>query len=254
MYQMVIADDDFATRKGLASIIDWKRLGFEVVESFEDGWDVIEYMKEHSIDVVFTDVEMYEVSGLEVARWMLENRPDVIAVIVSGYREFDYVKEALSANVFDYILKPLKPEEIENTFRKIRKKLDVEKNKEVDMKLREPEEELLLLPERERAIERAKEYIEKHMNGELSVEKVADSVCMSRSHFAREFKQVTGDSVMDYVIKRRMTRAEALLRKGETSQKKIALMVGYSDLKYFQRSFKKYTGYTVKEYQRLLRC
>lgn len=250
MYQLIIADDEFAIRNGIATNIAWKELGFEVAGRFEDGRDVIRYLEKNSVDVVFTDVEMYEVSGLEVASWVAENRPHVIVVIISGYKEFDYVKEAMSANVFDYILKPLNPEEIQRVFLKIRKKLDEERPQYCIVEENGEGDEKQLSPEK--LVEYAKEYIESHISEELTVEVIADKVYMSRSHFAREFKRLTGDSVMDYVIRRRMERAISILRNGEHSQQKVAEAVGYEDLKYFQRSFKKYTGHTIKEYQRLL--
>lgn len=249
MYRLVIADDEFAIRNGLATSIAWKELGFEVVGRFEDGRDVIKYLEKNPVDVVFTDVEMYEVSGLEVAAWVEAHCPQVIVVIISGYREFDYVRQALSVNVQDYILKPLNPEEIENVFRKVRRKL--EENRPKQRIIGEQTEEKEELPP-EKLVEHAREYIESHIAEDLSVEAIAGKVYLSRSHFAREFKRLTGESVMDYVIKRRMERAIAMMRNGEESQKKIAAAVGYDDLKYFQRSFKKYTGHTVKEYQRLL--
>ena len=95
MYRLVIADDEFTIRNGLAQIVNWRELGFEVKGRFEDGSDVIAYLKTHEADVIFTDVEMYEVSGLEVAKWVAEHCPGVIVVVISGYKEFDYVKEAL---------------------------------------------------------------------------------------------------------------------------------------------------------------
>lgn len=203
--------------------------------------------------MIFTDVEMYEISGLEVAKWVADNCPGVIVVVISGYKEFDYVKEALKVNVFDYILKPINPKEIEQVFMKIRQKLDGERAKE-KKPVKQSKEEARILLSPENMVKNAREYIESHIAEDLSVEKIADSVALSRSHFAREFKRLTGDSVMDYVIKVRMKHAVAMICGGETSQSKIASAVGYSDLKYFQRSFKKHTGYTVKEYQRLLHC
>lgn len=250
MYRLVIADDEIYIRNGLAQMIDWKTLGFELADMFEDGKELIEYVEKQDVDVVFTDVEMFEVSGLEVAGWIALNRPDIMVVMLSGYKEFDYVKEAIAANVFDYILKPINPEEIVRVFGKIKERLDGKVKAEQPEK--QDREELQLQLSAEDIIEKAKGYIEKHIAEELSVEVIAESIYLSRSHFAREFKRCTGDSVMDYVIKKRMELAIELIKNGERSQKKISSSVGYVDLKYFQRSFKKYTGYTVKEYQRLL--
>lgn len=251
MYRLIIADDEFTIRNGLTRIIRWNDIGFEIVGRFEDGKDVISYVEQHDVDVIFSDVEMFEISGLEVARWIAINRPSVTVVLLSGYKEFDYVKEALVTNVFDYILKPVNPEEVEKVFRKVREKLDKEGRTDVEGYLLQAEQVKGQLSI-ENIIEKAKIYIEKHICEELSVETIAESVFLSRSHFAREFKRLTGDSVMDYVIQKRMNLAISLIKEGEQSQKKIAFSVGYSDLKYFQRSFKKHTGYTIKEYYRLL--
>jgi len=250
MYRLVIADDEFTIRNGLTQIVNWRELGFEVKGRFEDGSDVIAYMETHEVDVIFTDVEMYEVSGLDVARWVAEHRPGVVVVMISGYKEFDYVKEALKVNVFDYILKPINPKEIETVFTNLCRKLDNERGRKNSVNQSPEEAEALLTSEN--AVKKAKEYIDRHLGDDLSVEKIADKVALSRSHFAREFKRITGATVMDYVIDVRMKRAVEMICDGETSQSKIAAAVGYYDLKYFQRSFKKYTGYTVKEYRRLL--
>lgn len=251
MYRLIIADDEFAIRSGLARMIPWNDLGFELTGRFEDGKEVIAYVEQHDVDVIFSDVKMFEVSGLDVAKWIAQNKPEVTVILLSGYKEFDYVKEALVTNVFDYILKPINPEEIVRVFQKVKEKLDKEykdTNKLPILNIEQPRELLSI----ENTIERAKAYIQKHISEDLSVEKIAESCYLSRSHFAREFKRCTGDSVMDYVIQKRMELAVSLMKQGEKSQKKIASSVGYSDLKYFQRSFKKHTGCTVKEYQRLL--
>lgn len=247
MYRLVIADDEITIRSGLARMIDWKAIGFEIEASLEDGKDAIAYVENHEVDVIFTDVEMYEVSGIEVAKWVAENRPHIVVVMISGYKEFDYVKGALSFGVFDYILKPIDPEEIVRVFARIKTKLDSSGRRKKNLT---GEETALLTPER--CIEKAQEYIQKHISEELTVETIAQSIYMSRSYFAKEFRRCTGDSVMDYIIKKRMELAIEMMRSGETSQKKISEQVGYTDIKYFQRSFKKHTGYTVKEYIRLL--
>ena len=248
MYRLLIADDEITIRSGLTRMIDWNTIGFEIAANLEDGKDVISYVEDHEIDVIFTDVEMFEVSGIEVAKWVAENRPDIIVVMISGYKEFDYVKGALSFGVFDYILKPIDPDEIVKVFTRVRNKLDGSGRKKKAISNEEP----AALPTPEKCVEKAQEYIREHISEELTVEGIAQSVFMSRSYFAKEFRRCTGDSVMDYIIRKRMELAIEMMREGETSQKKISERVGYGDIKYFQRSFKKHTGYTVKEYIRLL--
>ena len=130
MYRLIIADDEVNIRRGLVQHISWEDMGFCVVDQFEDGKDVINYMMTNKeVDVILTDVQMFEVSGLEVAKWISEHNPLIKVVILSGYKEFDYVKEALGANVCDYLLKPLQKEELEKVFQKIKRELDEKKDK-----------------------------------------------------------------------------------------------------------------------------
>ena len=99
----------------------------------------------------------------------------------------------------------------------------------------------------------AQRYIEEHLSESFGVEDVAASVFLSSSHFSREFKSHTGESVMDYVIRIRMERAMDMIRQGAGNVAQIGSAVGYTDVKYYLRSFKKYTGFTVKEYRKLVR-
>ena len=98
---------------------------------------------------------------------------------------------------------------------------------------------------------RAKAYIEEHISEDFGLNDVISSMYVGRSKFTEEFKKETGENFIDYVIRRRMETAMELIKSGTYSSAKLAQAVGYSDLKYFQKSFKKYTGYSVKEYQRL---
>ena len=101
-------------------------------------------------------------------------------------------------------------------------------------------------------VARAKEYINQHLAEDFGVETLAAHAYLNRTYFSKEFKNQTGVSVMDYIIQRRMERATELIKEGQLSTEKIAGLVGYRDVKYFQRSFKKFIGYTVREYRNLL--
>ena len=105
----------------------------------------------------------------------------------------------------------------------------------------------------DRVIIKAKQYINRHLSENFSVEDVARSVYLSSSYFSREFKNRTGENAIDYVIRCRMEKAVELAKSGLYSSNEIGAMVGYSDKKYFSRSFKKYTGRTVEEYQKSYR-
>ena len=84
MYQLVVADDDPIIRRSLETRYDWAAMGFEVTGAFSDGSDVIEYLKTHRADAVLTDIVMFEVSGVEVSRYVRESCPDCAVIFLSG--------------------------------------------------------------------------------------------------------------------------------------------------------------------------
>ena len=68
LYKVAVADDESMIRRGICNFIDWKRMGYQIVADFEDGKELLEYVRHHEVDVVMTDIRMAEVGGLEVAK------------------------------------------------------------------------------------------------------------------------------------------------------------------------------------------
>lgn len=124
MYQLVIVDDEYTIRDGMCNYIDWESMGFTVAADFEDGKETIEYLKEHPVDVVLTDIEMAEVSGLELAKYIKESQLPCRVIILSGYREFEYARKAIEYDVEHYILKPIRMDELQSVFANVKEKLD----------------------------------------------------------------------------------------------------------------------------------
>lgn len=124
MYRLVVVDDEQTIRRGMCNYIDWNAMGFEVAADFEDGKETIEYIENHPVDVVLTDIEMAEVSGLELARYIWQEKLPIKVVILSGYKEFEYARKAIEYDVEHYLLKPIRMDEMQQVFSKIRTQLD----------------------------------------------------------------------------------------------------------------------------------
>ncbi|MBP1990746.1 response regulator transcription factor [Paenibacillus eucommiae] len=125
-YRLIIADDEEHIREGLNDLVDWAKLGFQVVAKLEDGRDIINWIQLQPADVILTDIKMSSVSGLEVACHVYERRLPTKIVLISGYQEFELAKQAVSYNVVDYLLKPTKLDEISRVFTEVKRKLDEE--------------------------------------------------------------------------------------------------------------------------------
>ena len=128
-YRLIIADDEAAVRQGLVSIVDWAALGFIVTGVFTDGQEAIAYMSENPVDAALCDIVMKKTSGLDVADWMLKNRPDTPLVLLSAYEDFKLAQRAVSLRVHRYLTKPTQIDEMTSVFRGIAALLDERKQR-----------------------------------------------------------------------------------------------------------------------------
>ena len=266
-------------------------------------------MENHPVDLVFTDIDMPEMNGLELMKICKENYPETDFVIFSVYEDFSFARQALRLGALDYISKiEFDPEEcdaimkkiVENYQNKRREKAERNLRTEEDWegenvrKLKEEfqsgrwifdEDELEKMSEQisERdkipAFEtmpellnwihswlqnkylnsssktddislciRAVQYIQEHVTESVRAEAAADAVGMSRGYFSTKFREVTGETFHNCVIRYKMKTAAQEIRKGEKSMTEIALELGYDNFYYFSKLFRKEYGCTPGEF------
>lgn len=124
MYKVLIVDDEKYVISLIEKLIDWKKLGMEVVGSAGDGMKGVELVEELKPDILIADVKMPGFDGISLVKRVREIDRDIKFIIISGHKKFEYAKSVMKYNVEDYILKPIDKEELEGILQKIRKELD----------------------------------------------------------------------------------------------------------------------------------
>ena len=124
MYRLIIADDEKLILDGLTTCVDWDKLGFEIIATCSDGEQVIDYLDSVPVDVVLTDIRLGYVTGIDIAKYIKEAHLPCKVVFISAYKEFEYALQGIQYGVEDYILKPTKVSDLEQTFCKVKQRLD----------------------------------------------------------------------------------------------------------------------------------
>jgi two-component system response regulator YesN len=125
MYSLLIAEDEPSMRKWLTCKVDWNSLGFKVVAVAVDGQEAWEMLQNESgFQVLLTDIRMPIMDGLELVRKTKEAGLGCDVVILSGYGDFDYAREAIRNGVASYLLKPITQDKINECFVELRARLD----------------------------------------------------------------------------------------------------------------------------------
>lgn len=127
MYKLMIVDDEQSIREGIANGIPWNDWGFEVIAQAEDGAEALELISENKPDVILSDIRMPKVDGVELMQTVNKKYPDIKMIILSGYNDFEYLNTAIKNNVVEYLLKPTDIDEFEETFKRIKQKIDDER-------------------------------------------------------------------------------------------------------------------------------
>lgn len=116
--KILIIDDEPPVRESIRLLIPWDRYGVQEVMEACSGMEAIEIMQREKPQIVFTDIRMPGMDGIEVLKWIREHDERMKVVIISGYNDFHYVRSALKFGSFDYILKPIDEEELTEVFEK----------------------------------------------------------------------------------------------------------------------------------------
>jgi len=132
MYKVVLVDDEQLIIKGLANMGLWDELGLKVVGQFNDGTDALNYIRFNDVDILITDIRMPELSGLELVRAVNMEKPEVMSLILSGFDDFDYIKEGITLGIENYLLKPVSKDELYVTLNASILKLENERRKQLE--------------------------------------------------------------------------------------------------------------------------
>ena len=118
MYNILIVDDEKIERTGIRMLLQRMPEEFEIREA-SNGVEALRMLREETADMVLTDIKMPQMDGIELIEKIREYGSQMPIAIFSGYGEFDYAQKAIRNGVSNYILKPVKPQEFEETIRKI---------------------------------------------------------------------------------------------------------------------------------------
>lgn len=131
MYSLLIVDDEPLTREYMRLNVPLIHSGWTVAGEAEDGAGALEFLEEKKVDLVITDIKMPVMDGLELCRRISQKHPGLKIVILSGYDDFAYAREALLYGVNAYLLKPIVKEDLKDALDDISKKLLTLKNEEL---------------------------------------------------------------------------------------------------------------------------
>lgn len=254
--RLLIADDELVLRRGLLSL-DWDSIGISEVFSASNGIEAKELLLSTAIDIVIFDIRMPGLTGLELAAMVKEYSLDTAVILLTGFSEFEYAREAMKNQVYEYLLKPFRPRDILAAVEDVKNRL--ERDRYQRKVIREYEDKAGMsdtvsqvknrFPKAsgmvcEILMDMAREY-----DSPLTLSELSKRRHFSVNYISKKIKQETGYSFIDLLSAMRLTNAARFLTEGEKVNQ-AAIKAGFNDQRYFSQVFRKAFATSPSEFKR----
>ena len=130
MLKIFLVEDEMIMREGIKKNIDWEKENFSFVGDAADGELAYPLIIQKKPDILITDIKMPFMDGLELSRLVKAELPDIKIIVLSGYDEFDYAKEAIDIGIAEYLLKPVTSAKLLETLHRVQKTILEQREKE----------------------------------------------------------------------------------------------------------------------------
>lgn len=244
MYKVFLADDEMWISFTLKKLIDRSGLPFQVIGEANNGVTALEEIEDKKPDVLFTDIRMPGLNGLELLEEISEKNLSVNVVLISGYAEFEYAQSALRLGGFDYLLKPVEQKHLNAVLMRL---LTALQNENGNTEAEQPEE--LINPTMMMQI--IKE-IKQNYTHNVTLSGLSEKYGISMGYLSSQLKSELGQSFSEYITSKRIQKAKELLADETLSIEAITELTGYNDYFYFTKVFKKITGISPSKYRKYM--
>ncbi len=246
---ILVVDDDSAIGEAMASALGRQ---YQVRLAYT-GAEAIDAISETTFDLIFLDYRLPDLLGTDLLKLIKRFFPATLVVLITGQGSEEVAVAALQAGARDYLRKPFSLPELEARVASLLALRREGRERRQDPYLHFPEP----APgrpdpdaDRSRSVFRAIQFVEAHLDARLTLETVARIAGMSKFHFCRRFKAVTGLSFQAFLTQKRIARAKELLRGDGVRIGNVARAVGFGDLTHFGRVFRKLEHVLPSEFRK----
>ena len=235
-YKYIVVEDEDLICQNIIKKINSLDLNLKLAGAADDGEKALMLIDKEIPNIVLTDIKMPIMDGLMLSKELYFAYPSIQIIIISGYNEFDYARQAIKFGVSDFLLKPLDSAELHSSLLKAIAQLDANKSKLL------LDNDITQTMSKSDVANYVEVFIKENYKNNISLNELADSLGFSSDYISKVFKKEKNIAPIKFITKLRIYEAKTLLTTTNLDILTISQAIGYTDQFYFSRVFKAQVG------------
>lgn len=242
MYSLLLVDDDALLVDTLKDLFHWEKYDISPPMIAHSCASAQEIFKEHPVDILICDIEMFGHTGFELLEWVRKNYRETVSSFLTCHARFEYAQRAIDLGAHSYLLKPICDADLEKLLIS-----SIEKIKEREAA--GPKN----IQKYSAVVQSAVDYIRQHLGESLTRADISQELFISESQLSKAFNKETGVSISEFITLERLSRAKILLAETNQNITQICMETGFHYSAYFTKIFREAEGMTPNQYRQKLR-
>jgi two-component system response regulator YesN len=248
MYKVLLVEPDTRSMEMLQAMMDWSQIGFELDVYSGNPADAIPLLDRSRFSLILIGMNDAHREALFLCDH-IRKQSRVPIIFVGGSNDFQLARKALFYQVNDYLPNPVSTVELMDSLLTIKRELDFlnDDNKALSFFSDGLEDEPA-----GNIIEKVKEFIDESLNQNITLKHISNVLHFNCSYLGQKFKYHENMTFNEYLLQQRMEKAKMLLENTEMKVYEVANEVGYTEMDWFYKKFKAYTGVSANEYRKMI--
>lgn len=251
VYKMLLVDSDHHAKEWMKRMLDRHQAEFELESHAAAAVEAMSMLSAQDHQLVLINMRGSEEEGLRLCGRIRE-KSRVPIVLIGGRNEFQFARKALFYQVNDYLPDPVSPEEFVASLENVKRELDTalfSRNQPIPWAKNVQQAAAASSAD---IIDKVKAYVEEALHENITLKEISHIFHFNYSYLGQKFKVQEKMTFKEYLLQQRMEKAKFLLENTDMKVYEIANEVGYTEMDWFYKKFKTYTGVSANKYRKTL--
>ncbi|MBD3919909.1 helix-turn-helix domain-containing protein [Paenibacillus sp. PR3] len=253
MYKVLLVDAAQQSKDTTIGLLAWRELGFSLDDYVSTRTEAMSMFASQQYALVLINMNCAQVDGIRLCEQIRETSR-VPIILLGGDNDFQLARKAMCYQVSDYLPDPISPDELRASLYRVQRELEELIGTEIKALTTTPADMMtpIPVPSPSNIIDKVKEFVEESLHQNITLKEISNIFHFNYSYLGQKFKSHENMTFNEYLLQQRMEKAKYLLEHTDMKIYEIANEVGYTEMDWFYKKFKAYTGVSANEFRKMI--